>query len=126
MVGPESAGTFAGFGSSCRCGSRRMPPSAGALPLCALITAWAREQAQPHARASPRLRRRPPRRRRNGPGRRLRTEIDQLVEPTGVLIVADGANTLTRRPRRLPPGRRRRATRLDDALACGDTAALTR
>ncbi|MDA3658266.1 hypothetical protein [Mycobacterium xenopi] len=129
VVGPESAGTFAGFGVEL---PGRLSPHAprrpGALPLCALITAWAREQAQPHARAEVRvyaddhhvdaaMAR----------GRRLRTEIDQLVEPTGVLIVADGANTLTpAAPGGYHPGDVDVQLALDDALACGDTAALTR
>ena len=60
-------------------------------------------------------------------GRQLRSEIDQADEPTGVLIVADGANTLTPAA---PGGHRPDDVEvqrtLDDALACGDVSALTR
>ena len=60
-------------------------------------------------------------------GRQLRNDIDQSTEPTGVLVVADGANTLTPSA----PGGHQPADvdvqrALDDALACGDLPALTR
>jgi hypothetical protein len=129
VVGPETTGTFAGFGVEV---SVRLSPDADnrpdELPLCALITAWAREQAQPHARAEVRVC-------AEGHhveavvarGRQLRTEIDQLAEPTGVLIVADGANTLSAAaPGGYHPRDADVQLALDDALACGDTAALRR
>ena len=98
------------------------------LPLCALIAGWIRAQAQPDAR------------RRSGStptattpqtavalGRQLRGEIDASAEPTGVLIVADGANTLTpAAPGGYHPDDADVQLALDDALACGDVAALTR
>ena len=60
-------------------------------------------------------------------GRRLRGEIDAWTEPTGVLIVADGANTLTpAAPGGYHPEDADVQLALDDALACGDVAALTR
>ena len=44
-------------------------------------------------------------------GRQLRAEIDGAPDPIGVLVVADGANTLTeKRSRRIRPRARRRAT----------------
>ena len=69
------------------------------LPLCALIAGWVRGQARPEAGAQVRVYR--------GDhaadtalarGRQLRAEIDRLPDPIGVLVVADGANTLTRPP----------------------------
>jgi hypothetical protein len=129
VVGPEAVGTFAGFGVDVPV--RLSPQAAGRpvdLPLCALIAGWIRAQAQPDAAAQVRvfadshdsatavdL------------GRQLRNDIDQSTEPTGVLVVADGANTLTPSA----PGGHQPADvdvqrALDDALACGDLAALTR
>ena len=129
VVGPEAVGTFAGFGVDL---AVRLSPQANGqavdMPLCALIAGWIRAQAQPDAAAQVRvfadshdsatavdL------------GRQLRNEIDQSTEPTGVLVVADGANTLTPSA----PGGHQPADvdvqrALDDALACGDLAALTR
>ena len=75
---------------------RRLRPPVE-LPLCALIAGWIRAQAQPDAAAQVRVYRR----RATTPtprwtcGRRLRDEIDESTEPIGVLVVADGANTLT-------------------------------
>ncbi len=129
VVGPESVGTFAGFGADLLV---RLSPHAGGrpveLPLCALIAGWMRDQAQPDARAEVRayavnhdaaaalaL------------GRQLRSEIEQLAEPTGVLVVADGANTLTpAAPGGYQPADADVQLVLDDALGCGDLAALTR
>jgi len=56
----------------------------------------------------------------------LRGEIDRSGEPTGVLVVADGANTLTpAAPGGHQPEDADVQRALDDALACGDLAALT-
>ena len=129
MVGPEAVGTFAGFGVDVPV--RLSSQAAGRpveLPLCALIAGWIRAQAQADAAVQVRvfadshdsaaavdL------------GRQLRNEIDRSTEPTGVLVVADGANTLTPSA----PGGHQPADvdvqrALDDALACGDLAELTR
>jgi hypothetical protein len=129
VVGSEAVGTFAGFGVDVPV--RLSPHATGRpfeLPLCALIAGWIRAQAQPDAAVQVRvfadshdsatavdL------------GRQLRDEIDQSTDPTGVLVVADGANTLTPSA----PGGHQPADvdvqcALDDALACGDLAALTR
>jgi len=129
VVAPDAVGTFAGFGADL---TVRLSPQAGGepidMPLCALIAGWIRAQARPDAQAEVRvyaahhdaltaleL------------GRQLRSEIDQADEPTGVLIVADGANTLTPAA---PGGHRPDDVEvqrtLDDALACGDVSALTR
>ncbi|MGH3578207.1 MAG: hypothetical protein ACRDU0_11710 [Mycobacterium sp.] len=131
VLGPESIGTFAGFGVDLLV---RLSPQTSEsdkpveLPLCALFAGWLRGQAQPAAHAEVRVYA------DNhdvetalGVGRRLRMQIDEVAEPTGVLVVADGANTLTP----AAPGGYRPADvdvqlTLDDALACGDVAALTR
>ena len=69
------------------------------MPLCALIAGWVRGQARPEASAQVRVYR--------GDhdadaalarGRQLRAEIDRATDPIGVLVVADGANTLTPGP----------------------------
>ncbi len=125
-------GTFAGFGADVRVG---LSPRAGEsgqspaeLPLCALIAGWVRGQARPEAGAQVRVYR--------GDhdadtavarGRQLRAEIDRAPDPIGVLVVADGANTLTERaPGGYDPGAAEVQLALDDALAGGDVAALTR
>lgn len=98
------------------------------LPLCALIAGWVRGQAKPQACVSVQvyaddddvdtaL----------ACGRRLRAEIDEAVDPVGVLVVADGANTLTPpAPGGYDPESIPVQEALDDALAHGDAAALTR
>lgn len=129
--GPDATGTFAGFGVDVPV---RLSPRDGdepgplALPVCALLGGWVRGRAQPRASARVRvyrgdhgataaLRR----------GRELRTELDRLPEPIGVLVVADGANTLTpAAPGGHDPGNAPAQEALNDALADGDVAALTR
>ncbi len=60
-------------------------------------------------------------------GRRLRAEIDEAADPIGVLVVADGAHTLTPpAPGGYDPDSIPVQAALDDALAAGDVAALTR
>jgi hypothetical protein len=60
-------------------------------------------------------------------GRQLRAEIDRAPDPVGVLVVADGANTLTpSAPGGYHPGNADAQLALDDALASGDVTALTR
>jgi hypothetical protein len=130
--GPKSTGTFAGFGVDVRVrlgpdepDGPEPPPE---LPVCALLAAWVRGQAAPEATAQVRVYRidydadtalaR---------GRQLRAEIDQLPDPIGVLVVADGANTLTpAAPGGYDSGNADAQQALDDALAGGDIAALAR
>jgi len=131
VVGPDSVGTFAGFGVDL---AVRLSPQVSdgdqpvELPLCALIAGWIRAQAQPDARAQVRVYAEDlDSQTAVALGGRLRVEIDQLAAPTGVLIVADGANTLTpAAPGGYHPGDVDVQLALDDALACGDVAALTR
>jgi hypothetical protein len=130
--GPNSMGTFAGFGADLRVG---LSPQAGEsglspveFPLCALLAGWVRGQARPEANAQVRV--------YNSDhgvdtalarGRQLRAEVDRAPDPIGVLVVADGANTLTERaPGGYDPGAADAQLALDDALASGDVAALTR
>jgi hypothetical protein len=132
-LGPDSAGTFAGFGADVRVGlsphavnGRAAEPAE--LPLCALLGGWVRGQARPDASAQVRvyagdhaadiaLAR----------GRQLRAEVDRLPDPIGVLVVADGANTLTAAaPGGYDPSNVEAQLILDDALANGDVAALAR
>jgi hypothetical protein len=129
VIGPESVGTFAGFGADLMV--RLSPQACGRpveLPLSALIAGWVRDQAQPDARAEVRV--------YAGNhdaetalalGRQLRNELDGSAEPTGVLVVADGANTLTpAAPGGYHPADADVQLALDDALGGGDVAALTR
>jgi hypothetical protein len=128
VLGPDAAGTFAGYGVDARV---TLSPGAGEpteLPLCALIAGWVRARANPDAGAEVRvyaadhdvdaaL----------AHGRRLRAEIDEVVDPVGVLVVADGAHTLTPpAPGGYDPDSILTQAALDDALAAGDAAALTR
>jgi hypothetical protein len=130
-LGPDRIGTFAGFGVDVRVGfspqaviGRTAEP--GDLPLCALVAGWVRGQVRPEATAQVRvyahdhvagvaL----------AHGGQLRAEIDALPDPIGVLVVADGANTLTpSAPGGYDPGNAGAQLALDDALANGDASAL--
>jgi hypothetical protein len=131
VVGPTGVGTFAGFGADLevrlapRAAESAEPPVE--FPVCALLAGWVRGQAQAEAGAQVRvycsdhdadtaL----------AYGRQLRAETDQAPDPIGVLVVADGANTLTpRAPGGYDPGAADVQLALDDALASGDVAALT-
>ena len=129
VVSPDSAGTFAGFGVDVPV--RLAPRSVGDvrdLPLCALLAAWVRGQVRPEGFVDVRVFA------RDGDpgtavtrGRELRAEIEARADPIGVLVVADGANTLTARaPGGYDPQDADAQQLLDDALACGDVTALSR
>lgn len=129
VFGPDSVGTFAGFGADVRV--RLSPGHTGEpveLPLCALFTGWVRGQAQPDACAEVRVYSVD----LDGDaaqagGRQLRAEIDRMAEPVGVLVVADGATTLTAgAPGGYQPDDIEVQLALDDALASGDVATLSR
>jgi hypothetical protein len=129
VVGPESVGTFAGFGADLVV--RLSPEATGPpvrLPLCALIAGWMREQAQPDARAEVRVfAANHDAEAALAHGRQLRSEVEQSTEPTGLLVITDGANTLTpAAPGGYHPADVDVQRALDDALGCGDVAALTR
>jgi hypothetical protein len=124
----DCAGTFAGYGVDVRVGLSADTGPVTALPLCALIAGWVRGLAAPDARTQVRvyaadhdadaaL----------AGGRRLRAEIDEASDRIGVLVVADGAHTLTPpAPGGYDPESIPVQAALDDALAAGDAAALTR
>lgn len=127
VIGPDTRGTFAGYGVDLPAALSDQAPSAvTALPLCALMAGWLREQADPRVRVEVRvypaaldpdtaLAR----------GRQLRAAIDADAEPVGVLVVADGANTLTQSaPGGYDPDSEIVQAALDRALAGGDAAAL--
>lgn len=125
-VARDAVGTFAGYGADV---AVRLSPVSLApvdMPLCALITGWIRGQVQPDAHAEVRV----CAAHHDGAvaaelGRRLRLEIDEAGEATGVLIVADGANTLSpSAPGGYHPGDIEVQRDLDDALARGDVVAL--
>ncbi|QEN14933.1 hypothetical protein ACRDU6_21635 [Mycolicibacterium sp. ELW1] len=123
----DACGTFAGYGVDVPV---TLSPDAQAgvrmLPLCALFTGWLRGQAKPSAQAQVRVYDADHDAERALEfGRLLRAEIDATEEPVGVLVVADGANTLTPpAPGGYDPDAAAAQTALDDALASGDSAAL--
>jgi hypothetical protein len=128
VFGPQRVGTFAGYGVDVRIALSPDTAEAPAqLPLCVLIAGWLRGQANPEARAEVRvyaadhdvdaaL----------AHGRRLRTEIDEADDPVGVLVIADGAHTLTApAPGGYNPASVPVQHAVDDVLARGHIAALT-
>jgi hypothetical protein len=129
VVGSHQSGTFAGYGADVPITlSPGLPDAPTELPLCALVTGWVRGQVKPDAKAEVRVYAAD-----HGVdaaldhGRRLRAEIDEAADPVGVLVVADGANTLTPpAPGGYDPDSIPVQTALDDALAAGDAAALMR
>ena len=129
FIGPITCGTFAGYGVDVPVlFSPDAPGEMSDLPLCALIAGWLRGQANPAARIEVRVYS------ANHDvdaalacGRALRDAIDEAADPIGVLVVADGANTLTpSAPGGYDPDSEPVQTALDDALATGNAAALTR
>jgi hypothetical protein len=128
VFGPQRVGTFAGYGVDVRIALSPDTADAPAqLPLCVLIAGWLRGQANPEARAEVRvyaadhdvdaaL----------AHGRRLRAEIDEAENPVGVLVIADGAHTLTApAPGGYNPASVPVQHAVDDVLARGHIAALT-
>jgi hypothetical protein len=126
-IEPDTRGTFAGYGVDLPVSlSDHAPARITAMPLCALVAAWLRGQTHPQARAQVRV----------YPsdlsadaalahGRELRADIDAIDAPVGVLVVADGAHTLTpAAPGGHDPQSEAVQADLDRALATGDAAAL--
>ncbi|MGV0742319.1 hypothetical protein [Mycolicibacterium sp. XJ870] len=129
MFGADRSGTFAGYGVDVPVALG--PQASGArteLPLCALIAGWIRGQTDPDASAEVRMYADAcPVDTAVAHGRQLRAEIDASTEAVGVLVVADGANTLApAAPGGYVPESVAVQKVLDDALAAGDPAALTR
>ena len=122
-------GSFAGYGADVEVAlSPRSRPGIIEMPLCALVAGWLRGQARPEASVDMRV---------YDPGldahdaadrgRALRALIDRDDEAVGVLVVADGANTLTQSaPGGFDPESEPVQAALDRALATADTTALIR
>ena len=118
IIGPDAVGTFAGYGVDVRvalapgaCGPAIRPSA------CALITGWVRGRVSPvrvpRSGSAPTITASMSRWRC---GRALRAEIDADAADVGVLVVADGAHTLSplRRAASTPircPSRPRSTTR---------------
>ncbi|MGK8523254.1 hypothetical protein ACRS6B_17625 [Nocardia asteroides] len=129
--GPETVGTFLGFGADVRVGlsdaALATAERADAeLPLAVLIGGWLRGRVAPGAVAEARV----------VPadatpehclevGAKLRADLDGDAAARGVLVVADGAATLsTKAPGYLDERARPVQDGLDRALSTGDRAAL--
>ncbi|RDI42496.1 hypothetical protein [Nocardia mexicana] len=140
LIGPDAVGTFRGFGADVRVAlsdsahtrvalsdSAHIDASADPeLPLAVLIGAWLRGRVAADAVARARIvdAAADPQRCLDL-GATLRKEMDATAEPCGVLVVADGAATLsTRAPGYLDPRAEGAQQRIDTALAAGDRAAL--
>ncbi|MET9492026.1 hypothetical protein [Nocardia sp. NPDC006630] len=129
VLGPETAGTFRGYGVDVRVGLSRAVASTTAdpaLPLPMLIGGWLREQVAPEASAQARLIAAD-----STPaecvafGARLRAELDAETDRYGVLVVGDGAATMsTTAPRYLDTRAEAVQADIDRALTAGDRAAL--
>ncbi|KAA0100949.1 hypothetical protein CIW49_05275 [Mycolicibacterium sp. P1-18] len=129
VIGPGTVGTFGGYGVDVRVAlSDRAAAAPRPLPPSVLIAGWVRTTHAPAASAEAwvyaadhtadaALAR----------GRALRAEVEAVPGPAGVLVVADGANTLTASaPGGYDPDSVPVQAALDDALAGGDTDALAR
>jgi hypothetical protein len=130
-LGAEAVGTFRGFGADVRVALSEAAldgaaPADPNLPLAALIGGWLRGRVAPEARArawtvaagaaAEACRRR---------GRALRDEAAADDRPHGVLVIADGAATLsTGAPGYLDERAAGVQEGIDAALAAGDRAAL--
>ncbi len=129
--GCDLVGTFRGFGAEVTVGMSASALSSGTepdpeVPLAVLIAAWLRGAAAPDVQARARL---------VAAdvsadecvalGARLRGELDADPEPHGVLVVADGARTLsTGAPGYFEERAPELQRRIDDALDVGDRAGL--
>jgi len=126
VIAISAVGTFAGYGADIRVAlSPGADDPVAELPLAALIAGWARAQVNATAaevrvyaeagEAAVHC------------GAALRAELEASSEPVGVLVVADGANTLTESaPGGFDPDSVSAQKALDDALAAGDTEAVIR
>ncbi len=129
--GPETVGTFAGFGADLRVTlSEGVSPAAAAdarLPLAVLVAGWLREQVAPAARVRAHvLAHDTEPERAVAAGRALRERLDAAPGPRAVLVVADGAATLTlAAPGYLDERAVAFQADLDTALRAGDRSALS-
>jgi hypothetical protein len=127
-IDSSATGSFGGYGVDVPVGLSSATGEVAELPLCALIAGWVRGQLRPAARTEVRVFAADQSAETAcAQGRALRAEIDKAVDQIGVLVVADGAHTLTPpAPGGYDPDSVDVQTDLDDALANGDTAALLR
>ncbi|MVU76914.1 hypothetical protein GPX89_06605 [Nocardia sp. ET3-3] len=136
VIGSDAVGTFRGYGVDVRVGLTGSMAERVVydpvldidplLPLPALIAGWLREQVAPEAVAECRL--------ISADasadecltfGRYLRTELDAEAEPVAVLVVGDGAATLSlKAPRYLDERAEGVQEVIDRALGAGDREAL--
>ncbi len=122
-------GTFRGFGPDVAVSLGGPPGTSGpdpGLPLAVLIAGWLRGEVAPAAlvRAQLLAAGSSPARCAEA-GAELRAELDSVDEPRAVLIVADGAATLSKAaPGYFDPRAEGVQTGLERALSAGDRAAL--
>lgn len=120
----DATGTFAGFGVGVPVRLSPLANRPADLPLCALIAGWVRGQVRPEAQV--RVQVYDDTEAAVVGGVQLRAEVEHSPEPVGVLVLADGANTLTAAaPGGHRPGDAAVQRSLDDALSHGDTTVLT-
>ncbi len=132
MFDAGTVGTFRGYGADVRvalsdAALEGTAPADPGLPLPVLIGGWVRGCAGEGVTATARLVD------HDAPGahcvelgERLRRELDAESETYGVLVVADGAATLsTGAPGYLDPRARAVQDEIDDALSAGDPVVLT-
>lgn len=129
--GPASVGTFRGFGADVRVGFSAAAVAGAApadpeLPLAVLIAGWLRGQVAPGAVAEACIvAADAPPEHCGELGAKLRADLDGATERRGVLVVADGAATLsTKAPGYLDERARPVQDELDRALTAGNRAAL--
>lgn len=127
-VGPDTSGTFAGYGADVEVALSPGDHRIVDLPLAALMAAWLRTVERP--RACVEMRCYPAYLDSDAAfvhGRELCAELEAADAPTGVLVVADGCHTLTpAAPGGHHPGSVAVQAALDNALARGDATALAR
>ncbi|WP_313674544.1 hypothetical protein [Mycolicibacterium sp.] len=129
FIGPGNRGTFAGYGADVAVAlSPDTAADTVALPLCALFAGWLRGAANPAARVEVRVYSADlDAAGAQARGRALRAEVEAADEPIGVLVLADGANTLNpSAPGGYDPAAQDIQNELDAALAAGNAEALTR
>ncbi|WP_280399867.1 hypothetical protein [Nocardia carnea] len=125
-----TVGTFRGFGPEVTVSLGGVPAAAGGpdpdLPLAVLIAGWLRGAVAPSVTVRAQILATGSSAARCAEaGAKLRAELDAVDEPQGVLVVADGAATLsTAAPGYLDPRARGVQDELDRALSAGDRAAL--
>ncbi|MEV0292757.1 hypothetical protein [Nocardia sp. NPDC050710] len=128
VIEPETVGTFRGFGVDVRVAldDVTVAPPDPQLPLPVLIAGWLRGQVAPRAHVEAWLVA------ADSPadhcaelGAKLRAELDSDDVPRGVLVVADGAATLSlKAPGYLDERAAEVQENLDRALSAGDRAGL--